>query len=156
MKRLLKTLVALSLTAIICAMPIVSSASSEMVTHDYASSCDWLMTIKNPETTVYTTSTKTFVLSAVAVPGAIITVYNLNSETNLYEKVYVEGSPLESTVGASGLWVQQVTLSEGLNRMMVYATNGFDDQAIHLEITLSSEGIIDKIKSFTIDFANLF
>lgn len=156
MKKLLKTLIALSLVAIICAMPIVSSASSEMVTRDYASSCNWLMTIKNPETAIYTTSTKTFVLSAVAIPGAIITVYNLNPYTNLYEKIYVDGTPLESTVGASGLWVQQVTLAEGMNNLMVYATNGFDDQANRLEINLLSDGIIDKIKSFTIDFANLF
>ena len=39
---------------------------------------------------------------------------------------------------------------------LAYATNGFDDQAIHLEIKLLSEGIIDKIKSLTIDFANSF
>ena len=156
MKRLFKTLTALTLAAIMCLGTLTAFASSDTVTRDYAGSCSFLMAIKNPEAVSSTTSTKTFVLSAVAVPGAIITLYKLNPETNLYDKIYVDYGPLETAVGASGLYAQQITLAEGMNNYMVYATNGFDDQAIHLEIKLLSEGIIDKIKSLTIDFANSF
>lgn len=156
MKKLFKTLIALSLVLMTCAMPLLASASSETVTYDYTGSCGWLITIKNPETESSTTSSKTFVLSAVAYEGTIITVYNLNPETNLYEKVYVDGQPLETVVGASGLYAQQITLKEGANNLMVYATNGVDDQAVRLEISLLSNGFIDKIKAFTIDFANMF
>lgn len=156
MKKLFKTLIALSLVLMTCAMPLLASASSETITYDYMGSCGWLITIKNPETESSTTSSKTFVLSAVAYEGTIITVYNLNPETNLYEKVYVDGQPLETVVGASGLYAQQITLKEGANNLMVYATNGVDDQAVRLEISLLSNGFIDKIKAFTIDFANMF
>lgn len=156
MKRVLNTIIALALVAVTCLCPIVSSASSETVTLDYAGTCDWLITIKNPESVSSTTSAKTLVISAVAVEGAMITVYNLNPQTNLYEKMYADGAPLEAVVGASGLYAQQITLKEGMNNLMVYATNGFDDQAIRLDINLLSEGFIDKIKSFTIDFANMF
>lgn len=156
MKKLFKTLIALSLVLMTCAMPLLASASSETITYDYMGSCGWLITIKNPETESSTTSSKTFVLSAVAYEGTIITVYNLNPETNLYEKVYVDGQPLKTVVGASGLYAQQITLKEGANNLMVYATNGVDDQAVRLEISLLSNGFIDKIKAFTIDFANMF
>ena len=156
MRKLFKTIIALSLTAIMCICPAVSNASSEMIAHDYAGTCDWLVAVKNPATISSTTSTKTFVLSAVAIPGAIITIYNFNPQTNLYEKVYVEGEALETTVGASGLYAQQITLAEGVNNLLIYATNGFDDQATRLDINLISEGFIDKIKSFTIDFTNIF
>ncbi len=156
MKKFLTTFIALALVALTCLCPLAASASSETVTNDYAGTCNWLITIKNPEAVSSTTSAKTFVISAVAVEGAMITLYNLNTETNLYEKIYVDGAPLETVVGASGLYAQQITLREGMNNLMVYATNGFDDQAIRLDINLLSEGFLDKIKSFTIDFANMF
>ncbi len=156
MKKLLKTLIALSLTAMICVLPVAGFASGETVAADYAGSCQWLMTIKNPETLSAATSAKTFVISAAAVEGSVITLYALNPNTNLFEKLYVDGAPLETAVGASGLYAQQITLKEGQNNLMVYATNGFDDQAIRLDINLLSEGFIDKLKSFTIDLVNLF
>ncbi len=156
MKKLFKTLIALSLVVLTCAYPILGSASSETVTADYAGSCDWLITVKNPEATPSDTSSKTFVISAVALEGTIITLYNFNPETELFEKLYVDGEPLETVVGASGLYAQQITLQEGMNSLMVYATNGVDDQSVRLDINLLSEGFIDKIKSFTIDFANMF
>lgn len=157
MKKLLKSFIALSLIAMMCVCPIISSASSETVADNYAGTCDWLITIKNPETLTAATSTKTFVVSAVAVEGAAVTLYAYNSNTGLYEKIYdAAGLPLETTVGASGLYAQQITLKEGQNKLMVYATNGVDDQAIYLDINLLSEGFIDKIKSFTIDFVNMF
>lgn len=156
MNKLFKTITALSLAVLTCASPLLGMASSETVTADYAGSCDWLITVKNPEVNPSDTSTKTFVISAVALEGTIITLYNFNPETELYDKLYVDGEPLETVVGASGLYAQQITLQEGMNNLMVYATNGVDDQSVRLDINLLSEGFIDKIKSFTIDFANMF
>lgn len=156
MKRLLKTIIALTLSVMAITTPFMASAASETVTSTYAGSCNWLVTVKNPETVSSVTSAKTFVVSAVALGGTVITLYSLNPNTNLYEKLYIDGAPLESAVGASGLYAQQITLKEGVNNLMVYATNGVNDQTIKLEINLLSEGLINKIKSFTIDFANMF
>lgn len=134
---------------------MTASASSETVTFDYAGSCDWLVEVKNPETVPATTSTKTFVISAVAVEGASITLYNLNPETNLYEKMYnADGVAIESVVGASGLYAQQITLKEGINNILVHATNGFDDEAIRLEINFLGENFLEKIKTFTVELTS--
>lgn len=156
MKNLFKTIISLSLIFLICVCPLLADAASETVTADYSATCDWLITVKNPEAAFSSTSSKTVVISAVALEGTIITLYNLNPETNLYEKIYVDGAALETVVGASGLYAQQITLKEGVNNLMVYATNGVDDQIAKLSINLLSEGFIDKIKSFAIDFANIF
>lgn len=155
MKRFIKTLIALSLAVALGICPLTGFAAGETITHDYASSCDWLATVVNPETLTSTTSSRTFVISAMAVQGAIITVYSLNPETNLYEKMYVDGAPLETTVGASGLYAQQITLKDGVNNLMVYATNGVDDQAIRLEITLLEETFLDKLWFSPLDLFNL-
>lgn len=155
MKKLFKTLIALTLAVMAIAAPFAASAASETVTSTYAGSCNWLVTVKNPEAVSSVTSSKTFVLSAVALEGTVITLYSLNPDTGLYEKLYIDGAPLETAVGASGLYAQQITLKEGANSLMVYATNGVNDQTVKLEINLISEGIINKIKSFTIDFANM-
>lgn len=155
MKKLFKTLIALTLAVMAIAAPFAASAASETVTSTYTGSCNWLVTVKNPESVSSVTSSKTFVLSAVALEGTVITLYSLNPDTGLYEKLYIDGAPLETAVGASGLYAQQITLKEGANSLMVYATNGVNDQTVKLEINLISEGIINKIKSFTIDFANM-
>jgi hypothetical protein len=76
----------------------------------------------------------------------------LNPETNLYEKMYnAEGVAIESVVGASGLYAQQITLKEGINNILVHATNGFDDEAIRLEINFLGESFLEKIKTFTVE-----
>ncbi|MBR2476741.1 MAG: hypothetical protein IKB50_01250 [Clostridia bacterium] len=155
MKRFIKTLIALSLTAVLGLCPLTGFAASESITYDYASSCDWLVTVINPETLSSTTSSRTFVISAVAVEGSVITVYSLNPETNLYEKIYVDGVPLETTVGASGLYAQQITLKDGTNNLMVYASNGVDDQAIRLDITLLEETFLEKLWFVPLDLVNL-
>ena len=156
MKRFIKTLIALSLAVALGICPVVGFAAGETITHDYASSCDWLATVINPETLTSTTSSRTFVISAVAVEGSIITLYTFNPETNLYEKIYVDGAPLETVVGASGLYAQQITLKDGANNLMVYVTNGFDDQAIRLDITLLEEAFLEKIWFSPLDLVNIF
>lgn len=156
MKKLLKTLIALSLTVVLGICPIAVSAASETLTNDYVSSCDWLATVVNPETLAVSTSSRTFVISAVAIEGSIITLYSLNPETNLYEKIYVDGVPMETVVGASGLYAQQIILKDGINNLMVYATNGFDDQAIRLDITLLEETFLDKMWFAPVDLVTIF
>lgn len=154
MKKFFSLFLIFSLICVMGLSTITASASSETVTFDYAGSCDWLVEVKNPETVSSTTSTETFVISAVAVEGAVITLYTLNPETNLYDKMYADGVALESVVGASGLYAQQITLKEGINNIMVYASNGFDDEAIRLEINFLGESFLEKIKSFTVDITN--
>lgn len=153
MKRFLSLilLVSLAVSSLFCVG--VSAASSESIPVEYTGTCDWLIEVKNPETPSSSTSSKTFVVSAVALEGTIVTLYSLNSETNLYEKIYVEEAPLESVVGASGLYAQQINLKEGLNNILVYASNGVNDETVRLEINFLGESFLDKIKSFTAEIS---
>lgn len=131
----------------------------------YVGNSDALIDVKNPEGPSYTTSAKTFVISAIAVEGATVSVFSFNPETGYYEKLYTEVTeivdetpvvktvPVESVVGASGLYAQQITLKDGLNNILVYATKDGMDETVRFDINFLGESFLDKIKAFTVEIA---
>ena len=57
---------------------------------------------------------------------------------------------LESTIGASGVYVVSIELLEGGNKMIVYAENNVERQIIKIDITRLSKNQLDKIKALSI------
>lgn len=182
MKRLLALFITICVMLSVCS--IVASAEGEAVVSaievasaetvvipegavakDYVGNSDALIDVKNPEGPSYTTSARTFVISAIAVEGATVTVLSLNSETGYYEKLYTEVTeivdgapviktvPMESVVGASGLYAQQITLKDGINSILVYAAKDGLDETARFDINFLGESFLDKIKAFTVDIA---
>ena len=57
-----------------------------------------------------------------------------------------QGNKLESYVGSSGLYVQQITLKDGLNSIMVVAhSSTVTYEVVKLEISLLNQGYMNKV-----------
>ncbi len=181
MKRLLALFI--TICVVLSASALVASAEGEIssaievvtaetvvipegaIVSDYVGNSDAIIDVKNPEGPTYTTSAKTFVISAVAVEGATVTVYSLNTEKGYYEKLYnqvteiVDGVsvdktvPVESVVGASGLYAQQITLKDGMNNILVYATKDGLNETVRFDINFLGDSFLDKLKAFTVEIA---
>ena len=144
-----KKIIAFLMAAMLMLMPVVSLAFNENLPADYSGSVNYLIDIRNPESIISSTTNKSCVISAVALPGTTVTLYSLNNSTNTYEKMYIDGKALEAVVGASGLYAQNIELSAGLNNIMVVASaNGETIETVKLEITLLKNTISENIKSF--------
>ncbi len=142
-KKLLSCILAVALLVV----PLTAFASPETLSADYAGNTTELIDIKNPEVNVSSTANKAMVISAVAASGTTVTLYNLDSATNTYVKMYADGAALESVVGAAGLYAQNLALTYGTNNIMVVATSGTSVETAKLEITLIKYNLIDAIKN---------
>ena len=166
--RISKKVISIIMTALIMITPVISLADTEDNTIIYSTSSEGslpatytgttsdLIFVKNPATLVSSTTTRSYVVSAVAKPDTKVTLYSYNIETDKYEKMVSEdGVIMESTVGASGLYAQSVNLNAGKNNIMVVAENNSGIEVIKMEITLNL-GIVDKIKSFGASISQIF
>ena len=134
-----KFLTACVLIVILASMPFAASATSaSSLPAYYSGTVDYLIDIRNPETIVSTTTNRNCVISAVAVKGTKVTLYAYDPSTGSYEVLRnAWGGKLESYVGSSGLYVQQITLKDGLNSIMVVANSStVTYEVVKLEISL--------------------
>lgn len=129
-------------------LPVAALASAETLPASYAGNVDYLIDIRNPESVISSTTGKSCTLSAVAVPGTVVTLYSFNESTNTYEKLYSDGKALETTVGASGFYAQSISLKNGLNTILVVASTNKDTvETTRLEITLLKTNVSENVKS---------
>ena len=62
--------------------------------------------------------------------------------------MYSDDKALEATVGASGLYAQNIELKAGLNNILVVASaNGETIETVKLEITLLKSSVSENVKS---------
>ena len=148
MARFFKIFTSMLLILILASMPLISSAASATsLPAYYSGTVDYLIDIRNPETIVSTTTNRNCVISAVAVKGTKVTLYAYNPSTGSYELLRnAWGGKLESYVGSSGLYVQQITLKDGLNSIMVVAhSSTVTYEVVKLEISLLNQGYMDNV-----------
>ena len=144
----LKFLTACVLIVILASMPLMAGATSaSSLPAYYSGTVDYLIDIRNPETIVSTTTNRNCVISAVAVKGTKVTLYAYDSATGSYEVLRnAWGGKLESYVGSSGLYVQQITLKDGLNSIMVVAnSSSVTYEVVKLEISLLNKGYMENV-----------
>ncbi|MBR5504702.1 MAG: hypothetical protein IKV73_00135 [Clostridia bacterium] len=150
MNRLSKFITALVLIVALSSIPFVSGlASANSLPAYYSGTVDYLIDIRNPETIVSTTTNRNCVISAVAVKGTKVTLYAYNSATGTYDVLRnAYGEKLETYVGSSGLYVQQITLKDGLNSIMVVANSStVTYEVVKLEISLLNKGYMDNVNA---------
>ena len=150
MNRLSKFITALVLIVAMSSIPFVSGlASANSLPAYYSGTVDYLIDIRNPETIVSTTTNRNCVISAVAVKGTKVTLYAYNSATGTYDVLRnAYGEKLETYVGSSGLYVQQITLKDGLNSIMVVANSStVTYEGVKLEISLLNKGYMDNVNA---------
>lgn len=122
--------------------------TSSLPTH-YTGTVDYLIDIRNPETIVSTTTNRNCVISAVALKGTKVSLYAYDSTTGKYEILTnAYGEKMETYVGSSGLYVQQITLKDGLNSIMVVAnSSAVTYEVVKLEISLLNEGYMNNVNA---------
>lgn len=148
MARLSKIAVSALLIVLLSAMPLLSyAASASSLPTYYSGTVDYLIDIRNPETIVSTTTNRNCVISAVALKGTKVSLYAYNPATGSYEILKnAWGERLESYVGSSGLYVQQITLKDGLNSIMVVAhSSSVTYEVVKLEISLLNKGYMNNV-----------
>jgi len=148
MARFLRSILSLTLVIVLVTMPFIASAvSATSLPTYYSGTVDYLIDIRNPETIVSTTTNRNCVISAVAVKGTKVTLYAYNSATGSYEVLRnAWGGKMESYVGSSGLYVQQISLKDGLNSIMVVAnSSAVTYEVVKLEISLLNQGYMDNV-----------
>lgn len=107
-----------------------------------------LVTLKVPQYVVSTTTNKRLAISAVAPQGTAITVYRYNAATGTYDKAYLNGAPVEAVVGPTTLFAGQVDLNSGVNKFLIRGATSSDAfTVIRFDVTLLSEGFMDRIRS---------
>ena len=154
---------ALILTAPIAAFADVQNTSVMYTTSSegslpatYSGNKDDIISLKNPQTLITTTTTKSYVISAVAQPDSVVSLYSYNAETDKYDRMISEdGVQMQISVGASGLYAQSVNLNSGKNDIMLVATKGTNTEVIKMEITLN-QSIVAKILSIGSDLTQIF
>ena len=135
---------------------VYNTTSEGSLPANYSSTTRDLIVVKNPTTLISSTTTKSYVISAVAKPGAKVTLYSYNNSTGRYDRMLTENyAPMETTVGASGLYAQSVNLNSGKNNIMVVAKNSAGVEVVKMEITLNL-GFVDKIKNFGVSVSQIF
>ncbi len=148
MSKMKSLMITVMLVFILSTIPTLTGfASANSLPASYSGTVDYLIDIRNPETIVSTTTNRNCVISAVAVKGTKITLYAYNSATGSYEVLRnAYGQKLESYVGSSGLYVQQITLKDGLNTIMVVAhSSSVTYEVVKLEISLLNQGYLDNV-----------
>jgi len=163
MFKIRKASIAFVLVCILSVVPVLSCfASANSLPSYYSGTVDYLIDIRNPETIVSTTTNRNCVISAVAVKGTKVTLYAYNTATGTYEVLRnAYGEKLETYVGNSGLYVQQITLKDGLNSIMVVANSStVTYEVVKLEISLLNQGYMnnvnEKFKSNGIGVKDIF
>lgn len=148
--KLTRILTSVVLIIVMSSISFVSAlASSSSLPENYTGTVDYLIDIRNPETIVSTTTNRNCVISAVAVKGTKVTLYAYNQWTGTYEVLTnAHGERMETYVGSSGLYVQQITLKDGLNSIMVVAhSSNVTYEVVKLEISLLNKGYMDNVNA---------
>lgn len=149
MFKLSKFITAIVLIVAMSTIPVISGLAANSLPAYYSGTVDYLIDIRNPETIVSTTTNRNCVISAVAVKGTKVTLYAYNPATGVYEVLRnAHGEKLETYVGSSGLYVQQITLKDGLNSIMVVAnSSSVTYEVVKLEISLLNSGYMDNVNA---------
>ena len=135
---------------------IYTTTSEGALPATYSGNASGIISLKNPAAFVSATTTKSYVVSAVAQPDTTVTLYSYNASTDKYDKMVSEnGEVMQTVVGASGLYAQSVNLNSGKNNIMVVASNTAGIEVVKVEITLNL-GFVDKIKSFGVGITQIF
>lgn len=135
---------------------IYTTSSEGSLSGNYTGNATDVFSLKNPNDLVSTTSTKSYVVSGIAQPDSVVSLYAYNPSSGRYDRMYTDtGVLMQTKVGASGLFAQSVNLNAGKNSFMIVATKGNSTQVVKLEITLN-QSLFSKIINFGSDLSQIF
>lgn len=120
-----------------------------------------LIAVTNPQDQKDWTFEKSYIISGYGKEGTTITIYWHDSTENLYKKVYNEVKFTSSTgeetvnyeeasvkIGASGLFMRPIDLSDGDHNLLIRAENGENVQILKISLTKYKRNLINIIRSW--------
>ena len=146
------------LCALLFAGTLCAQAAPETVPAYDGGTTSGLMIVKKPETSVSSTTKKNYVLSAVCVSGAEVSLYKYDAAEGVFRLAKDEyGNALTKNVNVGGIYLQEVNLEKETNSLMLRAEYGEGNyQHVRLDITLLDQGLLDSIRGFAANFRSLF
>jgi hypothetical protein len=136
------------MTVMIIISSVQAMAAPKEISGDIKSTSEVLW-LSKPEDNISTFSTSC-IISGVASPGAVVTVYiQTNEQIDKYEKLIIDNEELSWEVGPSGMFVKEITLKSGkVNRIMIYAEKDeVNFQVVKREITVKESNLKELIRN---------
>ena len=151
----------LSLVLVLCIVGMIGVyASPDTVGTDATGNTYDLIVITNPQNQKDSTFDSTYVVSGYGKEGTVVTLYRYDSTEKVYKKVYNEtqyvdekgttqtmSSEATVTIGASGLFMNSLAISQGSQDFIVRAENGDAVQVMKFSITKYNYNLLDILKS---------
>ena len=157
-----KVYIAVVMLAVLLVGQISVFASPDTIAPEQTGNSTELVAITKPKNQKDSTFDSSYIVSGYGKEGTTVGIYLYSSEEGVYKKLfneaqYVDGEgvvqktkvPAETVIGASGLFLNSIPLTQGVNDVLVYAENGEQVQFVKLAITKYNYNLFDIIKSLT-------
>lgn len=151
----------LMMFALLCGQ-VSALAAPDTVAADATGNSSSLVVVTKPKNQKDSTFDAVYIISGYGKEGTTVTLYTYSQEEGIYKKLYNETqyvdengvtqkaqTEAEVKIGASGLFMNPVTLAQGGNDLLVRAENGDVVQLMKLSLTKYSYNLFDIIKSLT-------
>ena len=141
--------IALLLVVMLSFCCVFSFAAPASILPDNAvSTSSDLLTVTNPTSEAISSYDKTHNISGYAASGVELSIYYLNNGT--YYPLYKDGAPIVFSVGASGMFIKPVSLSNGKNDLLVRAELNGKVQYTKKTINVLSFNLFNLFKGFNL------
>lgn len=144
MKKMISVLLVLLLTLSVSIGAFAAPASISAGTKGNSTN---LITVKKPETSISSTTRKNYAFSAVGGNGVEAGIYKWNGSSYALKS--------SGTIGSSGIFIRQLSLDSGMNRLAVWAGKGSSTQVIYLEINVVNEDVLNGISNYKINIQSV-
>ncbi len=137
-------------------------AAPETLDAGVAGNSSGLVVVTKPQNQKDSTFNQAYIISGYGKEGTTVTLYCFDPAEGNYKKFYNETTYVdergatqkvrtasEVKIGASGLFMNTISLGQGENVILVRAENGEHIQLMKLSVTKYNYNIIDIIKSLT-------
>lgn len=152
------------LTIVLCTLmgSLSVFAAPETVAADAVGNTYELVVVTKPQNQKDSTFDAGYMISGYGKEGTTVTLYRLDANENVYRKIYNETRYVDAagtarktyaeasaTIGASGLFMNTVNLTQGTNNILVRAEKGDSVQLMKISVTKYNYNLFDIIKSLT-------
>lgn len=157
-----KVCIAVLMLAVLLVGQLSVFAAPDTVAVDAVGNANDLVAVTKPKNQKDSTFDSSYIVSGYGKEGAQVSFYLYSGEDAVYKRImndiqYVstDGTvqtakvPAEVKVGASGLFINTVSLNQGANDILLYAEKNDKVQLMKLSITKYSYNLFDIIKSLT-------
>lgn len=157
-----KVCIAICVLAVLLVGQVAVFASPETIAADAVGNSNGLVVVTKPKNQKDSTFDNAYIISGYGKEGTTVTLYSFAAVDGIYKKIYNEtqyvnengvaqkaSAASEVKIGASGLFMNTIPLSQGTNDILVRAENGDKVQLMKLSLTKYSYNLFDIIKSLT-------